>query len=160
AHAYARAVVFVDNSGADVCLGVLPFARFLARRGTHVVLAANSLPALNDVTAPELQDIVGRAVAADAALAECVAAGRLVVAGTGSGGPCLDLRKLDERLVALCAGVDLVVIVGMGRAIHSNYRARFTCDSLKLAVFKNQMAADAAGANIYDCLCLFERGSG
>ncbi|KAJ2596691.1 hypothetical protein H4R99_004820 [Coemansia sp. RSA 1722] len=155
---YTRAVVFVDNSGADVCLGVLPLARFLATRGTTVVLAANSRPALNDVTEPELTDIVRRVSSTDACVRQAVEQGRLVVCGTGSSGPCLDMRMLDERLVGQCADVDLVVIVGMGRAIHSNYRARFTCDSLKLAVFKNQMAADAAGARIYDALCLFEHG--
>ncbi|KAJ2776087.1 hypothetical protein H4R18_005858 [Coemansia javaensis] len=154
--AYERAVVFVDNSGADVCLGVLPFARMLAQRGATVVLAANSRPALNDVTAPELQAIVARAAAIDPAIAAAAAAGRLAVCATGSSGPCLDLRKLDERLVRLCRGADLVAIVGMGRAIHSNYRARFTCDALKLAVFKNQMAADAAGAHMYDALCWYD----
>ncbi|KAJ2719670.1 hypothetical protein GGI07_005077 [Coemansia sp. Benny D115] len=155
---YQRVVVFVDNSGADVCLGVLPFARFLAARGATVVLAANSRPALNDVTQSELQGILERAAALDDTVARLVSDGRLAACGTGSSGPCLDLRKLDEGLVDRCGAVDLVVIVGMGRAIHSNYRARFTCDSLKLAVFKNQMAADAAGAQIYDALCLFEPG--
>ncbi|KAJ1729003.1 hypothetical protein LPJ61_003732 [Coemansia biformis] len=157
--AYARAVVFVDNSGADVCLGVLPFARLLAQQGTSVVLAANSRPALNDVTARELADIVGRAAHADEAIADAAHDGRLAVCATGSSGPCLDLRKLDERLVRLSRGADLIVIVGMGRAIHSNYRARFACDSLKLAVFKNQMAADAAGADMYDALCWFTQAA-
>ncbi|KAJ2883483.1 hypothetical protein FB639_002163 [Coemansia asiatica] len=155
---YNRAVVFVDNSGADVCLGVLPLVRFLASQGTSVVLAANSRPALNDVTEPELNDIVERVSAMDKCVERAVKQGNLVVCGTGSSGPCLDMRMLDERLVSQCADADLVIIVGMGRAIHSNYRARFTCDSLKLAVFKNQMAADAAGARIYDALCLFEPG--
>ncbi|KAI9501708.1 hypothetical protein GGI25_006247 [Coemansia spiralis] len=152
---YRRAVVFVDNSGADVCLGVLPFARHLLKRSTSVVLAANSRPALNDVTEPELVDIVERVSALDKTVGEATRSGRLLVCGTGSSGPCLDLRKLDERLVVQCEGVDLVVLVGMGRAIHSNYHARFACDSLKLAVFKNKMAADAANASIYDALCLF-----
>lgn len=34
-----QAVIFVDNSGADVVLGILPFARELLRRGTVVKLA-------------------------------------------------------------------------------------------------------------------------
>ncbi|KAI8320013.1 fumble-domain-containing protein [Martensiomyces pterosporus] len=152
---YQRAVIFVDNSGADVCLGVLPLARYLVATNTHVVLAANSRPALNDVTERELADIVRRAAKLDSIISMAVSERRLEVCGTGSGGPCLDLRKLDERLVRHCQGADLMVIVGMGRAIHSNYRARFTCDSLKLAVFKNQMAADAANAEIYDALCLY-----
>lgn len=33
---YKRALVFVDNSGADVVLGMLPLARELLRRGTEV----------------------------------------------------------------------------------------------------------------------------
>ncbi|KAJ2711861.1 hypothetical protein H4R19_003047 [Coemansia spiralis] len=154
--AYRRAVVFVDNSGADVCLGVLPFARLLVERGTVVVLAANSRPALNDVTERELEAIVDRVAQTDSTIADAVRSGRLTVCATGSSGPCLDLRKLDERLVRLASGADLVAIVGMGRAIHSNYRARFACDALKLAVFKNQMAADAAGAAMYDALCWFD----
>lgn len=52
---YAQAVIFVDNAGADVVLGVLPFARFLLQRGTSVVLAANTYPVLNDITAQELR---------------------------------------------------------------------------------------------------------
>ncbi|KAJ2156883.1 hypothetical protein GGF46_004887 [Coemansia sp. RSA 552] len=150
--AYRRAVVFVDNSGADVVLGVLPLARFLLARGAAVVLAANSRPALNDVTGRELEDIVARAAREDAAIGAGAASGALQVCGTGSSGPCLDLRKLDERLVRSARGADLVVLVGMGRAIHSNYHARFHCDALKLAVFKNHMAADVAGARLYDAL--------
>lgn len=35
-HQYRRALLFVDNSGADVILGMLPLARELLRRGTEV----------------------------------------------------------------------------------------------------------------------------
>ena len=31
-----QAVIFVDNSGADIILGIMPFARELLRRGTQV----------------------------------------------------------------------------------------------------------------------------
>ena len=47
--------LFVDNSGADVVLGMIPLARELLRHGSDVVLVANSLPAINDVTATELE---------------------------------------------------------------------------------------------------------
>jgi hypothetical protein len=33
---YKRALLFVDNSGADVVLGMLPLARELLRHGTEV----------------------------------------------------------------------------------------------------------------------------
>merc|ERR1719232_1552291 len=55
---YQRAIIFVDNSGADIVLGMIPLARELLQRGTEVVLAANSLPALNDITASELRSLM------------------------------------------------------------------------------------------------------
>jgi hypothetical protein len=33
---WKKAIIFVDNSGADIILGILPFARELLRRGTQV----------------------------------------------------------------------------------------------------------------------------
>lgn len=45
-----KAVIFVDNSGADIVLGVIPFARFLVSLGMDVILAVNSHPAINDIT--------------------------------------------------------------------------------------------------------------
>ena len=50
-------------AGADVVLGMLPFARELLRGGAEVVLVANSLPAINDVTAPELRQLIDAASA-------------------------------------------------------------------------------------------------
>lgn len=35
---YKRALLFVDNSGADVVLGMLPLARELLRHGTEVYI--------------------------------------------------------------------------------------------------------------------------
>ena len=36
---HKRALLFVDNSGADIVLGMLPLARELLRRGTEVSLS-------------------------------------------------------------------------------------------------------------------------
>jgi hypothetical protein len=44
--------------GADIVLGMLPFVREMLRLGCEVVLVANSLPAINDVTAAELRRCV------------------------------------------------------------------------------------------------------
>ncbi|KAJ2034075.1 hypothetical protein H4S03_005227 [Coemansia sp. S3946] len=160
AEGYRKVLVFVDNSGADVVLGVLPLARVLTQTGATVVLAANSRPALNDVTEGELKDIVAEAALVDESLAAAVEEERLLVCASGSAGPCVDLRRLDPRLVALAQAADLVILVGMARAIVSNYHARFTCDSLRIAVFKNKMTADAASANVFDSLCLYVPGGG
>lgn len=45
-----QAVIFVDNSGADIILGILPFARELLRRGTQVwIILLNFLSSGNKV---------------------------------------------------------------------------------------------------------------
>lgn len=33
---HKKAAIFIDNSGIDIVLGILPFARDLLRRGTKV----------------------------------------------------------------------------------------------------------------------------
>jgi type II pantothenate kinase len=298
---YKRAVVFVDNAGADVVLGMLPLARELLRAGAEVVLVANSLPAINDVTAAELRGVVARAAeacpviraardaavaaeaasqgrvpplpglsqrvassdrlatlggggagvgggsgsgsgsgghpapasptrlrpsqllppmlqtaaaplpasipeagspqgaagAADAPSSSAAAAAapsssppgagagaglgrrpslspkgmfgesypspwrdpRLYIVASGHGSPCLDLRRVSSDVADATVGADLVVIEGMGRAVHTNYTARFKCDVLKLAMIKNQhLAQRLFGGDVYDCVCRFDQG--
>jgi hypothetical protein len=52
---FRRVMAFVDNAGADIVLGMLPFVREMLRLGCEVVMVANSLPAINDITAAELR---------------------------------------------------------------------------------------------------------
>lgn len=175
---YKRALLFVDNSGADVVLGMLPLARELLRLGTEVVLVGNSLPALNDVTANELPEIVAEAAkhcdiirkAAEAGgllfdamvdvedeLEKQAASVPLMVVENGCGGPCIDFRQVSSELAAVAKDADLIILEGMGRALHTNLNARFRCDALKLAMVKNQRLAEKLfGGNIYDCICRFE----
>lgn len=294
---YKRAMMFVDNAGADVVLGMLPFARELLRAGCEVVLVANSLPAINDITADELCSVVAKAAevcpiikaARDAAVtAEAASQGRvpplpglsqrppsmdnlsmlainikedvddsnavltdgghqkenpvagmvsmaqdaaspsarpvvvdcsnankgavhgaasppailprpppalsssptplspisplgrrpsalaskgmfgesypspwreprLYVISSGSGSPCLDLRRVSGDVADATVGADLVIIEGMGRAIHTNFRTKLTCDVLKLAMIKNQhLARSLFGGDVYDCVCRFD----
>ncbi|KAI3504592.1 hypothetical protein L2E82_46491 [Cichorium intybus] len=176
--AHKRALLFVDNAGADVVLGMLPLAREFLRRGIEVVLVANSLPALNDVTAVELPQIVAEAAkhcdilrrAAEAggllvdAMSNILEGSRpklpstpLTVVGNGCGSPCIDLRQVSAELAAVAKDADLVILEGMGRALHTNYNARFKCDTLKLAMVKNQRLAEKLiEGNIYDCVCRYE----
>jgi type II pantothenate kinase len=155
---YQKVVLFVDNSGADIVLGMIPLARgFLKFGAKTVILAANSFPAVNDVTCEELVDIVNRVATVDPLVRDALDKGRLLVRATGSGSPCLDLSRLDDQLVSDCADVDLVVLEGMGRCIHTNYYATFSCASLKVAVIKNAVIADAIGAQMYDAVCLFSQ---
>lgn len=50
----------------------------------------------------------------------------------------LPLPLVDELKQLDC---DLVVVEGMGRAVHTNLLTPLTCDSLKLAVIKNRWLA-------------------
>lgn len=180
-HPHKKALLFVDNAGADVVLGMLPLARELLRRGTEVVLVANSLPALNDVTAMELPDIVAEAAKHCDILRRAAEAGGLLVdvminaadvnkensssvplmvVENGCGSPCIDLRQVSSELAAAAKDADLVILEGMGRSLHTNYNAQFKCDALKLAMVKNQRLAEKLiKGNIYDCVCRYEPAS-
>ncbi|KAJ3038029.1 hypothetical protein HDV00_001073 [Rhizophlyctis rosea] len=158
--AYEKAVVFVDNSGSDIVLGIIPFARYLLSKGTKVILAANTSPSVNDITATELAALIEKITYFDGLIRRSRENGALQVVGTGSASPCLDLLHISAELAKACEDVDLVVVEGMGRAIHTNFHAKFRVDSLKIAVFKNPQVAKALGAVMYDALCIFDSPKG
>ncbi|PVU94443.1 hypothetical protein BB561_002540 [Smittium simulii] len=147
---YKKALIFVDNAGADTFLGVLPFARFLLSQGTSVILAANSQPALNDITFDDLMNNLIKVAQFDEIINKKINDGSLVVIGTGSSNPCLDLSRLNERLVLQSHDVDFIIIVGAGRAIITNFYAMFSVDSLKVTVFKSSITAEPLGGKEYD----------
>uniref|UniRef100_A0A672MVY4 4'-phosphopantetheine phosphatase n=1 Tax=Sinocyclocheilus grahami TaxID=75366 RepID=A0A672MVY4_SINGR len=147
-----------DNSGIDIILGVFPFIRELLIRGTEVVLASNSGPALNDVTNSELQILTERIAAMDPVIHTALKEDRLALVQNGSSSPCLDLSRLDKVLATVVRerGTDLVIIEGMGRAIHTNYYAMLSCESLKLAVIKNSWLAERLGGKIFSVVFKYE----
>uniref|UniRef100_A0A8C5C289 4'-phosphopantetheine phosphatase n=1 Tax=Gadus morhua TaxID=8049 RepID=A0A8C5C289_GADMO len=124
------AVFFVDNSGMDIILGVMPFVRELLLRGTEV----------GDTAHYKLTE------------------DRLVLVQTGSSSPCLDLGRLDKELTIVVRErrADLVVIEGMGRAVHTNYFARLSCESLKMAVIKNPWLAERLGGKLFSVVFKYE----
>uniref|UniRef100_A0A8C7S1C8 4'-phosphopantetheine phosphatase n=1 Tax=Oncorhynchus mykiss TaxID=8022 RepID=A0A8C7S1C8_ONCMY len=160
------ALFFVDNSGIDIILGVFPFVRELICRGTEVVLASNSSPALNDVTNSELQILTERIAAMDLVIQIVmicffcfpIPEDRLTLVQSGSSSPCLDLSRLDKVLAGVVRErhVDLVIIEGMGRAIHTNYYAILSCESLKMAVIKNSWLADRLGGKLFSVVFKYE----
>ncbi|MEX0746116.1 MAG: ARMT1-like domain-containing protein [Phycisphaeraceae bacterium] len=156
--AHRQAVLFVDNAGPDVVLGMLPFARYLLQRGTAVMLAANTTPSLNDVTAEELQTLLEQAGEVDALLGAAQRDGRLRVLADGNGFPLIDLSRLDPAFVAAVAKapVDMVVLEGMGRALESNFAAKFACEVMKVAMIKDRGVADAMGGEVYDLVLRYE----
>ncbi|XP_057965951.1 damage-control phosphatase At2g17340 isoform X1 [Malania oleifera] len=136
---WKKAVIFVDNSGADIILGILPFARELLQRGTQVVLAANDLPSINDVTYPELIDIVSKLKDENGQLLG-VDTFNLLIANSGNDLPVIDLTRVSQELAYLASDADLVILEGMGRGIETNLYAQFKCDSLKIGMVMTSLA--------------------
>lgn len=158
---HRKAVYFVDNAGSDFVLGAVPMVRFLAMSGTRVVLAANELATLNDMTAGDVRRWWPRLIASEPSLAGLP----IQIVSTGTGEPLIDLSKVSDELNAAAAGADLVVLEGMGRGVESNFQARLKCDVLKIAMIKDTMAARLIGGALYDLVCRFEpsqpeRGAG
>ncbi|GCC19680.1 hypothetical protein chiPu_0018461 [Chiloscyllium punctatum] len=152
------ALFFVDNSGIDIILGVFPFVRELLSKGTEVILASNSGPALNDVTCSELAIVTERIAAMDSVIRKALEEDKLLLVQSGSSSPCLDLSRLDKGLATVVweRKTDLVIIEGMGRAIHTNYYAALRCESLKLAVIKNAWLAERLGGRIFSVVFKYE----
>ncbi len=153
---WKHAVVFVDNSGADVVLGMIPLIRELLGRGTRVVVTGNSTPCLNDITHQELVALIDRIAAFDPVIDAANADGSLSLVPSGNGLPLIDLSDVSEELAAAATGADLVILQGMGRAIETNLEAKLSCDALKLAMLKEPAVYDRIGGSMYDCVCRFE----
>jgi hypothetical protein len=86
---FTKIIIFVDNSGADIVLGILPLCRYFLKKGSRVVLAANTFPSVNDVTAQELEEILQRVSLFDENIRDSVALDRLKIVPSGSGSPCI-----------------------------------------------------------------------
>ncbi|CAN0830170.1 Pantothenate kinase 2 [Linum grandiflorum] len=172
----SRACVDLYHKGTII--EIYRMSRNKMQRPWRVVLVANSLPALNDVTAMEVPDIVAEAAKHCDILRRAAEAGGLLVDAminssdgskenspsvplmvveNGCGSPCIDLRQVSSELAAVAKEADLVILEGMGRSLHTNFNARFQCDALKLAMVKNQRLAEKLiEGNIYDCVCRYE----
>ncbi|PQQ11634.1 uncharacterized protein Pyn_03588 [Prunus yedoensis var. nudiflora] len=148
---WKKAVIFVDNSGADIILGILPFARELLRRGTQVVLAANDLPSINDITYPELIEIISKLKDNEGKL-KGVDISNLFIANSGNDLPVIDLSRVSQEIAYLASDADLVITEGMGRGIETNLYAQFKCDSLKIGMVKHPEVAQFLGGRLYDCV--------
>jgi len=153
-HTYRKAIIFVDNAGADVVLGMLPLAREMVRRGTQVILAANETPSINDITAQELEQVLE--LCTDQTLRTAYQDGALSVISSGSSLPVIDLRTVSRALADEAADADLVVLEGMGRAIETNLYSQFKVDVLKVGMVKHYEVARCLNGKLYDVVCKFD----
>lgn len=148
---YRKAVFFIDNAGSDFLLGALVMMRWLAMRGTKVVLAANERPTLNDMTVHDVQRWWPRIVEVEGSIAGLP----IEIVSTGTGEPLIDLSWVSEELNGAAGDADFVILEGMGRGVESNLDARFSCDALNIAMLKDAAVAKRCGGEVYDLVCRF-----
>ncbi|GKV11633.1 hypothetical protein SLEP1_g22873 [Rubroshorea leprosula] len=117
----------------------------------QVVLAANELPSINDVTYPELVEIISKLKDEHGNLLG-VDMSNLFIANSGNDMPVIDLTRVSQELVYLSGDADLVILEGMGRGIETNFYAQFKCDSLKIGMVKHPEVAQFLGGRLYDCV--------
>ncbi|KAJ3654872.1 hypothetical protein Zmor_014027 [Zophobas morio] len=153
---YKEAVIFVDNAGVDFILGILPLVREFLKQNTRVILTGNTSPALNDVTYDELKLYSQEAAKNCPIIEKAINTDQLVMVENGQKGPCLDLANLSPELCQVMTSADLVVLEGMGRAVHTNLYAKFTVDSVKLAVLKNEWLAKSLGGQQFSVIFNYE----
>ncbi len=110
---HRKAVFFVDNAGGDFVLGAVPMMRWLARRGTRVVLAANETPTLNDMTIHDVNAWWPRMVKEEPSIGVM----DIERVSTGTAEPLIDLSKVSAELNKACADADLVILEGMGAGL-------------------------------------------
>ncbi len=153
---WKRIVFFVDNAGPDFVLGCVPLARILAKRGATVVLASNDHPCLNDMTVPECRAVLRALAEDDPILRYLLQTRRIRLAGSGNGYPLIDFKNISETCDQAARNADLLILEGMGRAVESNWHARFRCPTLKIAMLKNEWIAKQLNGKVYDLICRLE----
>eukprot|EP01023_Acetabularia_acetabulum_P061880 TRINITY_DN7530_c0_g1_i1.p1 TRINITY_DN7530_c0_g1~~TRINITY_DN7530_c0_g1_i1.p1 ORF type:complete len:370 (+),score=55.81 TRINITY_DN7530_c0_g1_i1:38-1147(+) len=154
---YSKAILFVDNAGSDVVLGMLPFARELLRNNCKVVLSANESPNINDITHSELVQLMLTVQDIDPLIKQALDSGNLCCISSGNDLPVIDLRYVSPQLAAQAQDTDLVVLEGMGRSIETNLNAEFKCDSLCLGMIKHPEVAACLQGELYGCVCKFKK---
>lgn len=159
-HTYEKAMLFVDNAGSDVILGMLPFARQLLASGVckNVVLAANSEPSINDITFKELDALLPRICEVDDRLCKYVSSQRLRVIPSGSGLPVIDLASqcISDEVYEEAKDTDLVVLEGMGRSIETNLYADMAVDTMRIGMVKHHEVAQSLKTTLMNCVVKFD----
>uniref|UniRef100_A0A182MVL1 4'-phosphopantetheine phosphatase n=1 Tax=Anopheles culicifacies TaxID=139723 RepID=A0A182MVL1_9DIPT len=154
------ATIFTDNAGIDFVLGIVPLVRELLKRNTKVLLCATINPAINDITYSELTRAIADCCKECDILQNAYSVeNRLLLFGNDQIGPCLDFRMISKDLSTAIEqnSVDLLIIVGMARALHTNLYAKFVCETFKLAVVKNEWLAKRLGGDTFSVVCKYER---
>jgi type II pantothenate kinase len=111
------------------------------------------------MTIQEVRTLMPRFRKIDPVLDRLIRTDRLAMIDSGDTVPLFDLREVSVEVNVEAPRTDLVILEGMGRGLETNYAARFTCDSLKLAMIKDKIVAKRHGGKNFDTVCRFDRGT-
>lgn len=134
-------VLLADNAGHDFTVGIVFLSKALARNGYKLVVAANSGPALNDVTFKECLIVSEKISAFDSEWKELTDSGMIGFIETGCITPGIDLSAVDEKFDEEVSSSGAVIFTGQGRAIETTYNASLSKPVLRIAKIKDPFVA-------------------
>jgi uncharacterized protein with ATP-grasp and redox domains len=153
------AVICVDNAGAEIVLGVPALAIVLTSIGFKCTIAANESPALNDMTASETAELIRVIGGMDPRVQSLIESDSLAVISSGSRTSGLDFTKVSDSFDQAASQAEITVVIGQGRAVETNWRARLAVPWARAAVVKDEFVARAVGCKVFDPLLTFETPS-
>lgn len=149
------AVICIDNAGAEIVLGVTTLVRHLASLGYSCTIAANEVPALNDMTAVETKRLLDAIASVEPKVRGLMDTGRLRVISSGSVTSGLNMLKVSEEFDRASSGCELLIILGQGRAVETNWSTDLSIPWARVATVKDRYVARAVGCEVFDPLLTF-----
>jgi uncharacterized protein with ATP-grasp and redox domains len=149
-------VICIDNAGAEIVLGVTTFVKSLASMGHFVTIAANEVPALNDMTAAETAPLLDKIAETDFELKYLLNEGTLKVISSGSVTSGLNMLKVSPEFDREASGAGLLVLLGQGRAVETNWNTSLSLPWARIATVKDPSVAGAVGCRVFDPLLTFD----
>jgi type II pantothenate kinase len=149
-------LVCIDNAGAEIVLGVPSLIKTLAAAGFRTTIVANESPALNDMTAAETTGLLGQIGMLDTDVKSLMESETLHVVSSGSRTSGLDMTRVSSEFDDAASVAELLVIIGQGRAVETNWHTKLALPWARAAVVKDRLVAQAVGCELFDPLLTFE----
>lgn len=149
-------VICIDNAGAEIVLGVTTFAKYLVSLGYSCTIAANEVPALNDMTAAETTPLLRRIAESDSELRSILDEEKLSVISSGSVTSGLNMLKVSEEFDRIASKAEMLILLGQGRAVETNWSTRLSIPWARIATVKDPSVAAAVGCKVFDPLLTLE----
>ncbi|KAK9507090.1 hypothetical protein O3M35_008906 [Rhynocoris fuscipes] len=156
---YKFAAIFPDNCGFDFILGIIPFARELIKKGTKIAFCANVEPVLNDVTTNDIKILLEDICNLCPIINDAYKNNKILIVDHSRCSPCLNLRYVNKEFADLCDEIDLLVIDGMGRSVHTNFDVNIKIDCLKVAVIKDHWFSKELGGQEFAAVYSFTKAT-